>query len=220
MRPILVRLLHPFLRRWYAWWSSKPRSFKADGFDLIVLPGVFHPGIFISTGLMAEHIASLDLAGKTFLELGAGAGRVALIAARNGAHVTASDINPQAVENVKLNAERNNQRLEVVISDLFNSLPGHFDVIAINPPYYQHDAKTDAEKAFFAGTGHSYFVRLFPALVQRIAQGADVYMVLSDDLDRKPIDALASESGLVFTGVRRKVFLGEAQVVFRITGPA
>ncbi len=217
MRPLLVRLLHPFLRRWYAWWSSKPRRFKADGLDLMVLPGVFHPGIFISTGLMAEHVTSLDLAGKSFLELGAGAGRVALIAARGGARVIASDINPQAIENVKLNAARNGLEVEALFSDLFVGLPQHFDFIAINPPYYNYHPKTDAEKAFFTGSGHNYFVRLFPELVSRMRTGTSVFMVLSGDLDRRPIDELAKNSGISFTEVRRKVFLGEAQVVFVLT---
>ncbi|MFZ1688004.1 MAG: class I SAM-dependent methyltransferase [Flavobacteriales bacterium] len=217
MRPFLVRLLHPFLRRWYAWWSSKPRAFKADGLDMIVLPGVFHPGIFISTGLMAEHVAGLELSGRNFLELGAGAGRVALIAARKGASVTASDINPQAIENVKLNAERNGLKLAAVLSDLFAALPQHFDVIAINPPYYKYDAKSDAEKAFFAGNGHDYFVRLFPELAARMRKGTEVFIVLSGDLDRRPIDALAAQQRISFTEVRRKLFLGEAQVVFRST---
>ncbi len=217
MRPLLVRLLHPFLRRWYAWWSRKPRRFKADGLDMMVLPGVFHPGIFISTGLMAEHMTSIDLSGRSFLELGAGAGRVALIAARRGAHVVASDINPRAIDNVKLNAERNGLKVDTVVSDLFNGLPQRFDVIAINPPYYKYDPKTDAEKAFFAGSGHNYFVRLFPELASRIRNGTQVFMVLSGDLDRRPIDELARNSGISFTEVRRKIFLGEAQVVFVLT---
>ena len=129
----------------------------------------------------------------------------------------ASDINPQAIANVKLNAERNKVEVDAVLSDLFTALPQHFDVIAINPPYYNYDPKTDAEKAFFTGSGHDYFVRLFPELVPRMHKGTQVFMVLSGDLDRRPIDALAAQHSISFTEVRRKLFLGEAQVVFRST---
>jgi release factor glutamine methyltransferase len=216
MRHFLIRLLHPILRRLYAWWSRRSRTFHKDGLDMVVLPGVFHPGIFISTGLMAEHVASLRLEGRGFLELGAGAGRVALIAAKKGARVTASDINPASIENVKVNADRNKLQVNVVRSDLFDALPQHFDTIAINPPYYPYEPRNEAEKAFFAGGDRDYFRRLFPELARRIASDAEVYMVLSDDLDRKPIEAIAGSYALRLKPVRRKSWLGEAQVVHRI----
>lgn len=217
MRHFLVRLLHPLLRRWYGWWSMRTRHYRRDGLDLVVLPGVFHPGLFISTGLMAEHVATLDLKGRTFLELGAGSGRVALIAARTGARVTASDVSQAALENVTRNATRNHLPVTVVGSDLFEALPQHFDIIAINPPYYPYDAKTDAERAFFAGRDHDYFVRLFPELQRRITRGSEVYMVLSEDLDRRPIESLAASNGLCLEPSRRKGWFGEVQVVHRIS---
>lgn len=209
-------VLHPLLRRAYTWWNNAPRYYRADGLDLVVLPGVFHPGFFHSTALLAEHIATFDLKGRRFLELGAGTGRVALTAARAGAVVTASDINPKAVENVRINAARNNLTLDVVLSDLFDRLPGHFDIIAINPPYYQRDPATDAERAFLAGADHQYFRRLFPALAQRVDLGTQVVMVLSADVDLAPIAALARQCGLHFTEVRRKKRWGEAQVIFSV----
>lgn len=218
MRPLLVRLLHPFLRRWYNWWSSRSRHYRYQGLDLVVLPGVFHPGIFISTRTMVAWVEGLALHGRTFLELGAGTGLVALVAARKGAIVTASDISEQAVRNVQENARRNQLVVNTVRSDLFIGLPQPFDVIVINPPYYPYDAKNEAERAFFAGAGHGYFVRLFPELAARVRSGTEVYMVLSDDLDRRPIDALAGAHGLVLTEVSRNAFLGEAQVVFKTTG--
>ena len=216
MRKFLVRVSHPFLRRWYAWWSRKPRRFRADGLDLIVLPGVFHPGLFFSTALLSEHIASLDLNGKSFLELGAGTGRIALIAARNGAHVTASDINSAAIGNLTLNSQRNGLPITVAMSDLFEALPQHFDVIAINPPYYPKEPMTDADKAFYSGGGHDYYARLFPQLAKRIERGSAVYIVLSEDVDRAPIVELARRSGLHFAPQRNRRYWGETQTVFSI----
>ncbi len=216
MRHFLVRLLHPFLRRWYGWWSKRTRHYRRDGLDLVVLPGVFHPGLFISTGLMAEHVAGLDLTGRSFLELGAGSGRIALTAARKGAHVTASDISDAALENLRINSARNRLPIDVVRSDLFDALPMHFDMITINPPYYPYDAENDAERAFFAGRDHGYFVRLFPELKERVGRGSEVYMVLSADLDQRPIGSIAARNGLKLTTARRKQWLGEVQVVHRV----
>ncbi|QQR87446.1 MAG: methyltransferase [Flavobacteriales bacterium] len=216
MRKLLVRLLHPLLRKWYSVHNAAPRHYRANGLDLVVLPGVFHPGFFHSTALLAEHITTLDLNGQRFLELGAGTGRVALTAARAGAVVTASDINPKAVENVRINAARNNLAVDAVQSDLFDQLPGHFDLIAINPPYYRRDPATDAERAFLAGADHQYFRRLFPVLAPRIDRGTRVMMVVSADVDLAPVAAIAKQSGLHFTEVRRKKRWGEAQVIFAV----
>lgn len=216
MRKLLDRVLHPLLRKWYSGHNAKPRRYMIDGLDLVVLPGVFHPGFFHSTALLSEHIAALELKGKRVLELGAGTGRVAITAARGGALVAASDINPKAVENVRINAARNNVAVDAVLSDLLDELPGHFDIIAINPPYYRRDPATDAERAFLAGADHQYFRRLFPALAPRVDSGTHVVMVLSADVELAPIAAIAQQSGLRFTEVRRKKRWGEAQVIFTV----
>jgi release factor glutamine methyltransferase len=220
MRHFLVRLLHPILRRIYEFWSRRTRHYHYHGLDLLVMPGVFHPGIFISTRTMVELVETLVLDGRNFLELGAGAGLVALVAGRKGAQATASDISEQALRNLEENARRNAIALHVVRSDLFGSLPQHFDIIAINPPYYPYEPRNEAEKAFFAGSDHGYFTRLFPELARRISARSEVYMVLSDDLDRRPIEALANSVGLHLDERHRKTWLGESQVVFQIVPQA
>jgi release factor glutamine methyltransferase len=211
-----LRPLHPLLRRGYAWHNARPRRFQRDGLDLLVLPGVFHPGFFHSSGTLARHVATLDLKGRAFLELGAGTGRVALTAARAGAIVTASDINPAAVENLRMNSERNGLPVTVLQSDLFDGLPGCFDIIAINPPYYPEDPQDLPGRAFFSGTDHAYFVKLFGQLAPRIADGSEVLMVLSAQLCMDPIMALADAHGLYLSGVHAEWHWGEEQVVNKV----
>lgn len=213
---ILLKPLHRFLRPLYRWWARRPRHVRADGLDLIVLPGVFHPSLFHSTGALARHVAGLPLAGRSFLELGAGAGRVALVAARKGAHVTASDINPVAITTIGLNAQRNALSVRTVQSDLFDALPGHFDLIVVNPPYYAIDPPDHPTSAFFAGKDHSYFHRLFPLLAQRIRSGTDVRMVLSDDPRLGSVRALASAFGIRLVEVHAESHWGERQVVYHL----
>ncbi|MCB9169819.1 MAG: methyltransferase [Flavobacteriales bacterium] len=208
--------MHPVLRRWYAWYGRSPRRHRYDGLDLIVLPGVFHPGLFFSTHTLADFICGMDLKGRTFLELGAGTGLIALLAARLGADATASDINPAALHNLELNRERTGLPLHIVRSDLFDDLPGHFDVIAINPPYYSRDPDNDAERAFFAGRDLDHFRRSFPSLSERVRAGTEVYMVLSGDLDLHPIWALAKGSGLRAVTLHERSRWGEPQVVFQL----
>jgi release factor glutamine methyltransferase len=211
-----LRLIAPFLQGWYARWNSKERRVRVDGFDLIVPPGVFHPDLFLSTRLLAGHVRGMSLAGKNFLDLGTGSGRIALTAARAGASVTACDLNPSAVECARRNAESNGLALNAVLSDQFDALPQHFDVIAINPPYFDRDPATQAEHAFFSGEGHRYFTRLFPELAARIATGTGVFMVLSEDLDLRRIRDIALRSGLHLLAVRSARRWAETTIVFGI----
>jgi len=125
-------------------------------------------------------------------------------------------VNPSAVESAACNAERNKLRITAVKSDLFDALPDHFDVIAINPPYYDRDPSTFAEHAFLAGEGLAYFERLFPLIAKRIGNGAEVYMVLSEDLDLERLRNIARKSGLEWLNARSATRLGETTTVFHI----
>lgn len=218
IRRSALRIIAPLLQGWYARWNSKERRVRVDGFDLVIPPGVFHPGLFLSTRLLADHVRELPLKGRTFLDLGTGSGRIALTAARAGAIATAIDVNPSAVEAALRNADRNGLSITAVLSDQFNALPGHFDVIAINPPYYDRDPESMTERAFLAGKGLHYFTRLFPALADRIGSGSEVFMALSEDLDLEPIQRIARASRLEWRSVRTASRWGETTTVFNI-GP-
>ncbi len=62
---------------------------------------------------LARHVAGLDLAGRTVLELGCGLGLPALAAALRGADVLATDWAEDAIELLRENAERNGAPLRV-----------------------------------------------------------------------------------------------------------
>ncbi len=212
----VLRPFHPLLRAAYRYWSRKPRRVVVDGLDLIVEPGVFHPTLFYSTGVLARHLQQIPLAGRTFLDLGTGTGRIALTAARAGAVVTASDINPTAIANAHRNAERNGLSLRCVLSDHFTALPEQFDVIAINPPYYAQEPADPAAAAFFSGKEHDYFERIFPALKERVSNGALVLMVLSGEKATNAIKAIARVKGLTLTKRYGERHMGERQEVHSV----
>ena len=122
-RPLLVRYL------------SRTRIYSFNNIRLEIPAGVFHPGFFTSTHLLLQYIEDINLEGKNFLELGAGSGLIAFSAAKRGAHVAATDINPVAISALKKNCNANGINLSVIQSDLFVNLPVvPYDIIAINPP--------------------------------------------------------------------------------------
>jgi len=69
------------------------------------------------------------------LDLGTGSGLIAVLCARLGARVVATDVNPHAVRLARNNAARNGVAIEVVESDLFEGIRGSFDLVVFNPPY-------------------------------------------------------------------------------------
>jgi predicted nicotinamide N-methyase len=62
---------------------------------------------------LARHVAGLELAGRTVLELGCGLGLPSLVAALRGADVLATDWAEDAIELLGRNAERNGASLRV-----------------------------------------------------------------------------------------------------------
>ncbi|HVY39740.1 MAG TPA: HemK2/MTQ2 family protein methyltransferase [Polyangia bacterium] len=114
------------------------------GISLVVLPEVFHPGLFFSSKLLAEVVAAEALDGRRVLEMGTGTGFLALVAARRAARAVGTDINPEAVRALKINAllNRLEDRVEARQGDLFAPVAGErFDLILFNPPYFSPSAR-------------------------------------------------------------------------------
>jgi len=119
---------------------------------------------------------------ETLLEVGSGTGLIAIHAARMGAKVTATDINPHAVELTKRNAARNQARMQVLQSDLFEKVNGYFDVIAFNPPYLPGNSNSTSwiEKSWSGGgKGSEMSVRFLDQAWRYLAPSGRIYMVLS-----------------------------------------
>lgn len=117
-------------------------TFDFNGLRLTAPPGVYPPRVGGSTWLMASHweAAGIHAANGTLLELGTGAGGLALMAARLGWRVTASDLDMVAVEAARQNAEANGVLVPVVHSDLFSAFADErFNVIVFNLPLYHKE---------------------------------------------------------------------------------
>lgn len=73
--------------------------------------------------------------GERLLELGAGLGLAAVLAAKAGARVVATDVVPAAVEAIRLNARLNDVDVDARAGDCYAPVGGErFDVIAVNAP--------------------------------------------------------------------------------------
>ena len=204
-KPLLVRYL------------SNDRIFKYNNIKLKILKGVFHPGFFFSSKLLLIYVEKLSLKGKRFIEPGTGSGLIAIAAAKQGAIVTAIDINPAAVECCKMNAMINNVDIEVIESDLFDKLENKvYDVVAINPPYYKKNAEKPSDFAWYCGEDGAYFKNLFSQLKYHIHPDTEIIMTLCDGCDIEMIMNLAAANGFEIRLVKTKRNIVEQHFLYKI----
>lgn len=146
--------------------------------DIDLLPEVYNPGDDSYLILQAIEV----VAGERFLDMGCGAGLIAIHAAKAGADVVAADINPHAVDCTRRNAHKNDVRLEVVRSDLFEKVRGDFDVIAFNPPYLAVEETTTSwiERSWSGGQdGADVAGPFLEEASKHLAPNGRIYMILS-----------------------------------------
>nr|WP_294774755.1 methyltransferase [uncultured Flavobacterium sp.] len=217
MRKFLKKISHPFLKFGLNLYYSKPRNFTYDGISIKIHPDVFPPQLTFSTKILLDFIKDMDLESKTFLELGCGSGIISLLAAKKKALVTASDINPIALDYLVTNSEKNHLKMEIVNSDLFRNIKNRaFDYIIINPPYYPKSPKNVKEQAWFCGENFEYFEKLFHQLPDYLSPKTNCFMILSQDCAIEKIKAIAVKNAMAFELVSEKKDLAETNSIFRI----
>lgn len=108
---------------------------RADLGVLWTLPGVYAPQA--DTRLLARALRTEGVTADTdVLDVCTGSGALAVLAARMGARVSATDISRRAVMSAQFNAARAGQRVQVRRGDLSAPWGGRtFDVVVSNPPY-------------------------------------------------------------------------------------
>ncbi len=170
---------------------TRPYKVVALGVSLTILPKVYAPGD--DSLLMAKKMKIKK--GDIVLDLCSGSGIVAIAAAKTARKVIASDINPQAVRNIKINVEKLKlKNVEVIQSDLFQKIRGGFDVITINPPYSDRQAKDRVERMFW-DSGNSTTKRFFGEVKNFLKPGGRIYFGWANfaDLDIELPNRLAKQ---------------------------
>jgi len=196
-------LVESFAEPLYKLYSGSLRVWSYGDLNLLVMPGVFHPGWFVTSRMLLDKIEQLPLAGKKVLELGCGTGAQACRVAQLGAYSYASDVTPVACQNASLNAQRNDVKVEVIASDIFDQLPHHadFDYILVNPPFVPRYPETERDFAFCCGEGYEYYISLFQDLHQVMHPEGTLIMALARSCEIEAILAIAESEGLHYKRV-------------------
>jgi len=216
-RKIIKKVQEITIKPLVMWYLQKERHFTFEGLKMTVMPGVFHPLLFHSSLILAKYLKKLPLKGKTFLEPGSGSGFISVLAAKYGAHVTALDLNPLAVKNTLLNAEKNRVAVQALQSNLFSKIhKKEFDYIFINPPYYPGKAINDSQLAWYCGENFEYFKDLFQQLPDFYNSSSQVIMILSEDCDLKAIQQIAASFNQTFELIKTQTVFLEKNYLFRI----
>ena len=218
-RALFRKLVH-FCSYHFILKRDRTTSTRVAGLDLTVLPSVFHPKVFVTSGFFAQFLQSLDLTGKSVVEVGTGSGVLALSAAKAGANsVLALDINPAAVQAARLNADRNGLRQVTSLeSNLFSAVPPEtlFDVIISSPPSFSGEPRDTADRAWHAGPGYRDIAPLFTQAAARLKPGGCMYLLLSSDTNLSLFDSLIAEAGFASERIATHSIWVEAFLLYQL----
>ncbi len=214
---LLKKIVLSFYQPFVAKKIYRTSVYKWEDIILHIPPGVFHPKYFFSTKFLLQTIQQQDLKNKKILELGAGSGLISISCAKAGAIVTSSDISKRVVQTLHENVKSNAVQIEIIESDLFDTIPPQdFDLIAINPPYYPKDPRNELEQAWYCGKDFEYFEKLFRQLGNYMHDTTQVIMVLSEDCNLDRIFKIARQNHFIFKQTAKRKFWWELNLIFTI----
>lgn len=142
-------------------------------------------------------------AGERMLEIGAGLGLAAVLAARAGAHVVATDVVPQAVASVRANAALNGVVVDARLGDGYAPVRGErFDLVCSNPPQMPTPPGADRDDAQAAADnggpdGWALLDRIIAGAPEHLAPRGRLVFTIFDFLGLKTALAKVEAAGLV-----------------------
>ena len=132
-----------------------------------------------------------DCTNLKVLEMGCGKGLISCHLAYNGAHLTAVDINPQAVKCTKNNLKNNQLDGQVINSDLFQQIDSCFDLLIFNPPYLsaEEEGLGMIEKAWAGGpTGTEVLAKFMEQGREHLSSQGKIIVLLSSEMDHESLE--------------------------------
>jgi release factor glutamine methyltransferase len=209
-----------YRRLWRLWHLLAPRDDDqlrirvVSGIRIVVLPGVFD-GVRLRTGaFLAQTPLPIPVHRRPGPRPRHRLGIGAMVAARSGARVIATDISPEAARCAKLNALAHHleDQVETRVGDLIEPVRGErFDLILFNPPYYRGRPRDLSDYAWRSPDAFDRFLAELPA---HLTPGGRALVVLSSDGDIAA--ALSSAKHLVVAVVRERNLLNETLTVYDI----
>jgi release factor glutamine methyltransferase len=164
---------------------------------------VYRPGD--DSILLIESLSVSD--GERILEIGCGSGVVAIHCAKNGASVTAVDINPSAVALTRKNAAANGAYMDIRLSDVYDDIDSHYDTIVFNLPYLPVNDEGALEKAWAGGDGGiGPLPKLLNESRDRLFPRGRFVVVVSSLMDRQRLDDVLSGYDVKVIGEKKLFF--------------
>ncbi|MCF8569409.1 class I SAM-dependent methyltransferase [Gordonia sp. HY002] len=161
------------------------RQWHEKGVSIPALDARIHPCYGVFSPVRGEYIdlaarAPLPDGARVAFDLGTGTGVLAAVLARRGMQrVTATDINPRAVECSRANIERLGYRgqVDVALTDLYPS--GRADLIVCNPPWLPGRPTSALEQGVY-DEGSQMLHGFLDGLAAHLAVGGEGWLILSD----------------------------------------
>lgn len=180
--------------------------------------------------LLATYASSLK---GSILEIGCGTGIVALSAAQGDAanSVLAVDINPEAVECAKRNAEANGiKNCRFQQGNLFTAIPDteKFNYILFNPPYLpttrEEKLKLESENSAYDGgeSGLETFMQFAEGVSEHLTEGGKAAVIATslNDGMKKTIEELEKRVGATQIMAKEEFFFEKIYLIEATHGKA
>lgn len=176
--------------------ANGPYDVAFGDLTLTVLPEVYPPTAFTDTLWFAGQVK--DIVGqKSLLEIGTGSGAIAIVCAKNGAHVVATDVNPDAVRNTELNNKRYGLDVVVRLGDMYNALQPRekFDYIFWAHPFNNWDVPVED---MLLRSGLDYHYQALRAYIvgaqEHLNSDGKLLIGTGDSADLKTLAEIAAEN--------------------------
>jgi len=200
--------------------ASRPYEVSLCGMTIIVLPSVYAPGYFTDSAWFAAELP--DIVGSaSLLEIGCGTGVISLCCALRGAEVTATDVNPLAVENTRLNARQQRLSIEVLGGSVYEALPREhrFDIIFWAHPFNNCDWVVSDPLLLSGFDRHYDALRAYiQGAHEWLAPGGRLLLGTGDSADLATIEEVASACGFLLEPLRSATMPlseeGEAEITY------
>lgn len=189
---------------------ARPR-FPFGGADIVVPAGVLNPTAFrASLSFARAAIAAAPDGPSEVLELGCGAGLAAVLLARAGHRVTATDIDPRAVIAAAANARRNGVPLRTLVCDWDAALAPRerYDLVVVNPPFLTEDAPV-LRRALSGGPGLEVVAAALAAVARRLRPQGRGLLLTSERSGRSRVRSLLERADLTVSEEREFRCWGE-----------
>ncbi|MDD1720797.1 MAG: methyltransferase [Euryarchaeota archaeon] len=188
--------------------DAKTIYLKDDVID--VLPDVYEPAD--DSYLLLEAACKEVRPTDTVLEVGTGCGLIAKVLAKRARCVIATDINPHAVVNARLNG------VDAVEADLFGDLNDKFDLIIFNPPYLPAGSDTANDWYAKAVDGGAMGYEVILTFISRVCShltphGRALVLISSLTGYRTVVENMRCEFELVKTVAEQKCFFETLYVI-------